>query len=69
MAAAIKYEIQEVHISTIKAGDAIEHNGELLTVCNCDIRCSDFMGDTLFGDSYSLGRKPVKKANIITAAA
>ena len=66
---AANYETKDVHISTIKAGDTIEHNGELLTVCNYDIRHSEFMGATLFGDSYRLGRKPVKKANIITTLA
>lgn len=50
------------HISTISPGDTVEHNGVLMTVCRSDIRRSEFMGISLFGDTYRLGRKPVKKA-------
>lgn len=51
----------DVHISTIKIGDTILHNGEAKTVSKCNFGWSSFMGLTLFGDCYHLGYKPVKK--------
>ncbi|QFT13308.1 hypothetical protein [Vibrio sp. THAF190c] len=50
---------EQVHITKIKAGDTIYHNGKLVTVATKDIKHSDFMGRTIFGDSYHLGNKPV----------
>ena len=47
------------HISFIKSGDTINHHGKLRTVCDCDIK-RGFCGITIFGDSYSLGEKPVQ---------
>lgn len=61
------YEVEEVHISTIQAGDTILHNGLIRTVDNVNIRHSSFMGITLFGDSYRLGNTLVKRLRIITA--
>jgi len=52
--------IKEVHISTIKNGDTILHNDCIHTVCNSNIK-SGFLGVTLFGDSYMMGRTLVKK--------
>lgn len=52
---------KEVDIFSIKHGDTIVHNGNVVTVTAKDIRRDSFMGITLFGDSYSLGRKPVVK--------
>lgn len=57
--------MENVHISRIKGGDAILHNGEVKTVSNCDIKRDSFMGITIFGDSYSLGHKKVKRLEII----
>ncbi len=51
----------EVHISTIKPGDTIIHNGVLTTVSASNIKSGGFLGTTLFGDSYSAGHKKVKK--------
>lgn len=51
---------QRVHISDIRAGDTVSHNGCLRTVCRSDIK-RGFMGITLFGDSYRLGLTPVEK--------
>ena len=51
--------MKEVHISLIRAGDAILHNGELVTVSSNNIKHCPFMGTTIFGDSYNLGYKPV----------
>ena len=50
----------QTHISLISAGDTVEHNGELKTVCGNNIK-RGFMGITLFGDSYRLGSLPVIK--------
>ena len=57
-------EYQKVHISTIKQGDVILHNGELITVSRDYIKRDPFMGLTLYGDSYNLGNKPVIKVII-----
>jgi hypothetical protein len=55
-------KIVEVHISTIKIGDTILCNdGAERTVGKGNIKKSDFMSRTIFGDSYILGRMPVKK--------
>lgn len=55
------YTITDVHISTIKAGDTILHtDNKITTVSNSNIK-NGFMGITLFGDAYRLGRLPVKK--------
>lgn len=54
-------ETIDVHISTIKIGDTILHNGEVKTVCRRTFGWSSFMGLTLFGDCYHLGYKLVKK--------
>lgn len=55
---------EPVHIDTIRAGDTVEINGILKTVCPGDIK-SGFMGTTLFGDSYRLGAVPVIKVQPI----
>ena len=49
-----------VHISTIKAGDTIIHNGKESTVCKKDIKIGGFMGKSIFGDSYQSGYKLVE---------
>ena len=51
----------KVDILTIKSGDTIVHNGNVVTVNAKDIHRDLFMGRTLFGDSYHLGQKPVVK--------
>lgn len=62
----MKYTIELVHISEIKPGNTVEINGMLKTVCKNNITVG-FMGRTLFGDSYRLGTKPVRRANIFRA--
>lgn len=47
------------NISEIRAGDVVRHNGRDMTVGEKDIKAAGFMGVTLFGDSYKLGREPV----------
>lgn len=59
------YVIDEVHISQISVGDTVEHEGKITTVCAKDIRRDRFMGLTLFGDSYRLGYKPVKRVKFL----
>jgi hypothetical protein len=48
-----------LHISEIKVGDSVLHNGKVMTVGPNDIKGGGFMGRTLFGDSYRLGGKLV----------
>ncbi|WWQ13072.1 hypothetical protein MM5_049 [Morganella phage vB_Mm5] len=48
----------QVHISKVKPGDTVLHNGELLTVCAKNIT-NGFMGTCIFGDSYRSGTKLV----------
>lgn len=57
----MNYTIKHVNINQIRHGDTIIHNGEMKTVDRHYIKSSDFMGTTLFGDSYMLGTKPVQK--------
>ncbi len=54
---------KQVHISQVRVGDTILHNGEEKTVCGRSLKECKFMGRTLFGDSYSLGYKLVTKVN------
>ncbi len=54
-------KFEEVHISKIRAGDAIVHQGKVRTVSNNDFGESAFMGVTIFGDSYRLGTTTVKR--------
>ena len=53
--------IKEVHISTIKAGDTVNHKGDIKTITPKDINYSTFMGYSIFGDSYRIGTILVKK--------
>jgi len=50
---------KNVHISTIKAGDTILFDGDIKTVSPNNIKKCEFMGTSLFGDSYHMGYKPV----------
>jgi hypothetical protein len=59
--AQYNYDIKEVHISQINAGDTVLHNGEMKTVSGTDIKEDKFMGKSIFGDSYKLGHELVKK--------
>lgn len=61
------FEIVEKHISQIYPGMVVDHNGKHVTVGNNDIGYSEFMGNTLFGDSYHCGHKPVKTVSIKVA--
>lgn len=61
----MNYKITEVHISTIQPGDTIYHTDGLRTVNREHIKNDKFMGTSIFGDCYSLGRKKVKKVTFI----
>lgn len=64
----MKYTIVETHIDNICIGDTILCNDDKIrTVGKSDIKYDKLMGRTLFGDSYLLGREPVKKLNIYHA--
>lgn len=55
-----------VHISAIRVGDTIVLDGNPRTVSRNNMK-HGWMGKTLFGDSYKLGREPVPLV-IITKA-
>lgn len=52
-------EIVKKHIRDIRAGDVVRHDGKDRTVGIKDIKHCDFMGVSLFGDTYNLGHKLV----------
>lgn len=59
---ATRRKIVEVHISTISIGDSIICNdGFERTIGKGNIKRDAFIGITILGDSYKLGRIPVKK--------
>ena len=47
------------HISQIKQGDIVYHDGQSKTVGKGSLKYDSFAGYTLFGDSYLLGRESV----------
>lgn len=55
--------MEQIHITDVKIGDAILHNGEVKTVCNQTRKVCQFMGVTLFGDSYNIGNKLVTRVH------
>ena len=50
---------ERIHIDKVRPGDTILHNNIPTTVCSKDIRYDNFIGTTLFGDSYHSGYKKV----------
>ena len=60
----MKTEIIPTHIKQIKIGDTVMVNGQMKTASRTSFGGDDFMGLTLFGDSYRLGRKLVDKVII-----
>lgn len=56
---------QAVHIDAIRAGDTVEIDGVLKTVCPGDLKKCPDMGVTLFGDSYRLGTMAVVKVTFV----
>ena len=56
-----EFKIIKVHISQIKAGDTIYLNGEQKTVCKSNIKKSDFMPMSIFGDTFKSGTVLIEK--------
>ena len=46
------HTLKITHITQIKQGDTIIHNGRLTTVCKNDIKKDNFTGVSIFGASY-----------------
>lgn len=57
----MNYTEEPTHISNIRNGDTIIHNDKITTVSDSDIKISEFMGISLFGDNYHCGNKKVRK--------
>lgn len=53
--------IKKVHISTIKQGDTVLWDGHMKTISKHHLGYVDWIGHTLFGDSFNMGTVPVKK--------
>lgn len=53
-------KISEKHISQIKIGDTVIHEGHERTVSRSNLKNCPFMGKTLFGDSYNIGYRKVR---------
>ena len=59
------YTTKEVHIRYVRSGDTILHQGKLMTVCSKDIKYCEFMGRSIFGDSYHSGHKAVTLVSLV----
>lgn len=57
------------HIDTLKAGDTVVHDGQMITVCPADLKRGGFMGTTFKGDSYHAGHKPVMRVTFTQSGA
>lgn len=55
------FETEEVHISEITVGDTVIEDGEAMTVGKESFNRCPFMGLSLFGDTYLLGRRLVTR--------
>lgn len=49
------YDTSQVHIDTLRYGDTVLRNGQLLTLSRSNYKRSGFMGSTIEGDSYRAG--------------
>ncbi len=56
------YTLEKRHISMIRPGDTVAHDGKLMTVCPKNLTHDSFLGYALFGDSYRGGHRPVEVA-------
>ena len=57
--------IEPVHKDDIVQGDTILLDGKLKTVCRNNIRKGGFCGTTIHGNSFKLGREPVKRVHFV----
>ena len=48
------------HISSVRVGDTVIHNGEMKTVSGSNIKHDKFWGTSIFGDGYKFGSKLVE---------
>lgn len=55
------YNTEKVHISLIRTGDVILHNGKAMTVDTNFISRDPFMGISIFGDTYIGGTQLVER--------
>jgi hypothetical protein len=53
--------VEEVHISAVRVGDTVIHNGHLKTVSRSSLGSDGLFGVTLWGDSYRAGSAFVKR--------
>ena len=49
------------NIRDIRPGDTVIIDGVMKTVCRNNIKRDPFLGVTLFGDSFNMGRTQIKK--------
>lgn len=61
-------EVRRAHVSLIRPGDTVFHEGKVRTVCASNLKRDPFMGHTLFGDSYMIGYRPVHRVVMPCAA-
>ncbi len=61
MASFEQFKEVPTHISEIRVGDLVNHQGEVRTVCKSNMHKCPSMGHLLFGDSYSIGTVLVKR--------
>lgn len=52
---------ETIHISKLRVGDTILHDGKEKTVSANNIKKCPFMGISVFGDTYNLGYKPITR--------
>lgn len=52
---------ETIHISKLRVGDTILHEGKEKTVSGNNIKRCSFMGISVFGDTYNLGYKPITR--------
>ena len=58
----MNYTIKETHISQIRIGDTIiSKDGHMRTICKSNLGGDNFIGKTINGDSYKMGKELVKK--------
>lgn len=58
------FTLVPTHISMIRVGDVVDHDGDHRTVCARNIKHCRLMGVSLFGDSYRAGTQPVMRVVI-----
>lgn len=51
----------DCNIRDIRPGDTVIINGVMKTVCKNNIKRDPFLGVTLFGDCFNMGRTLIKK--------